>query len=276
MGRKVAFEPDKRTWQPSVLHGQVILVSTVGADGEPNVAPKSWVTMAALSGPIVAFGCNTGHATYQNITASGEFVVNVPGEPIAEQTWSLAESHGAERLRRSGLTLVPAQAVKAPIVEDCRAHLECRLDSIKQFDQEVVIFGKIVAASIDAECLEGTPNEQYFRLRPFFMLEKGTYGTIDGAKLVGTERPTSHPLFMVLVGDRPGGRDESVVKDHFAFLRDLRSRGCMLIAGPFPGGPGGMYLLSLPSIEQAEETARRDPLVLAGAPYSVKPWLRTF
>ncbi|MDO8691987.1 MAG: flavin reductase [Dehalococcoidia bacterium] len=276
MGRKVAFDPDLNTWQPSVLPGQVVVVSTVNAAGEPNIAPKSGVIVAAAAGGVIAFRCNVEHTTYRNIAAQGEFVVNIPGEPLAERVWSLSETHGGERLKQAGLTLIPAQVVAAPIVEECRAHLECRLDDSKQFGSEVVVFGKVVSASIDGDCLEGTAPERYFGLRPVFSLEKGVYGTLDGAKWIGTERSTNHSLFVVRVGDRPGGRDEEVIRGHFAFLRSLRAKGVLLLGGPFAGGPGGMYILTAASVDQAEELALQDPLVRAGGPHTTKAWLRTF
>ncbi len=275
MGRKVALDPDMSTWQPSVLPGQIVVVSTVNAAGEPDIAPKSGVTVAPASG-VIAFRCNVEHTTYRNIAARREFVVNIPGEPLAEQVWSLSATHGSERLKQAGLTLIPAQVVAAPIVEECRAHVECRLDDTKEFGSDVFIFGKIVSASIDDDCLEGTPPERYFGLRPVFSLEKGVYGTLDGAKWIGTERSTSHSLFVVRVGDRPGGRDEEVIRGHFAFLRSLRSKGVLLLGGPFVGGPGGMYILKAASVEQAEEIAATDPLVLAGGPHTTKAWIRTF
>ena len=276
MGNKVALDLDKNNWHPSVLPGQIVLVSTVDAAGEPNVAPKSWVSMAAQAGPVMAFGCNTEHTTYRNLAATGEYVINIPGEPLAKRVWSLARFHGSERLRRSGLTLSAARVVKPSIIEECCAHLECRLDSVKQYGKEVFVFGRVVAASIDAGCQTGTPPEQYFLLRPIFFLEKGIYGTVDGAKWVDAERLTQHSLFVVQVGDPPGGRDENVVREHLAFLRELSSKGRLLLGGPFVGGPGGMYISSASLLEEAEEAARRDPLVQAGAPYTVRAWTRTF
>ncbi len=188
---KVPFAVAKDDWHPSVLPGQVVLVSTVDGSGGPNVAPKSWITMAAFDGPILAFGCSTEHATFRNADATGEFVVNVPSDALAERVWELIRWHGAERIERSGLTLLPAQAVAPPLVAECRAHLECTLDDVKRYGREVFVFGRIVAASIDADCLAGGFEEQYHRLRPFFFLEAGTYAAIDGARRVGARARTA-------------------------------------------------------------------------------------
>lgn len=283
---RVPLPPDKDAWHPSVLPGQIVLVTTVDPAGAPNVAPKSWITMAALSGPILAFGCHEEHTTYRNVTATGEFVVNIPGEPLAEQVWELIRHHGADRLQAAGLTLSPAMKVAPPIIVECRAHLECTLVDVKAFGSEVVIFGRIVAGGIDAACLEGGPAEQYFRLRPIFFLEDGHYGSVDTARRVGAPWPAEQPLFVVAVG-RHEGADRETVEQHVAFLQRLRREGSLWTAGPFtgeePGGPGqplgmlsGVYVLQAPSLDAARAVAAQDPLARAGAPVSVRAWTRTF
>ena len=59
---ETAAAAGQASWRPSVLPGQIVVVSTVNAHGEPNLALKSWITMAAFAGPVVAFGCNVEHA----------------------------------------------------------------------------------------------------------------------------------------------------------------------------------------------------------------------
>jgi flavin reductase (DIM6/NTAB) family NADH-FMN oxidoreductase RutF len=179
---------DKHAWHPSVLPGQVVLVSSVDADGEPNVAPKSWVSMVAFSGPILGFGCNVDHVTYHNVEATGIFVVNIPDRTLATTIWGLADVHGTERIEASGLRLAPASVVTAPLVVDCRAHLECRLHHIDVYDGgEVFIFGTVVAADIDQSCLGGDVAGQYRRLDPFFFLESGLFAGLGEAARVGEE-----------------------------------------------------------------------------------------
>jgi len=87
--------------------GQVILITTVDKAGSVDIAPKSWVSMTSFTGPTLGFGCNTTHQTYQNIAATGEFVVNVPSSSMADDIWRLPDA--ADRL--AGLRLVPARTV---------------------------------------------------------------------------------------------------------------------------------------------------------------------
>ena len=182
---KVALPLDKHEWHPSMLAGQIVLVSTLDARGRVNVAPKSWVTMVAFAGPIVAFGCNVNHTTYANVLETREFVVNVLSESLATRAWALSDLHGDERRNVGAFTPVSAAVVRAPLIEECPAHLECIFDDEKRYGDEVFVFGRVVAVSIDARCTQGTAREQYGRLAPVVFLEDGTYSGLGQVQRVG-------------------------------------------------------------------------------------------
>jgi flavin reductase (DIM6/NTAB) family NADH-FMN oxidoreductase RutF/uncharacterized protein YciI len=277
---KIAFRADKADWHPSVLPGSIVLVSTVDVRGEPNLAPKSWISMMAFRGPVLAFGCHSSHATARNAGETGEFVVNFPPEALVERLWAMPASHGMKRIARSGLTLLPARQVAPPLIAECKAHLECTLEAVTRLGEEVVIFGKIVAASIDEDCVDATLADQYFRLRPVFFLEEGVYGSIDAAKRVGADCPADQQLTVIELYDPPGDRNSDA---HVAYLRSLRDSGLLLMAGPYDGWdedpdqprPSRMVILAVPE-EEAREIAKADPLVRSGARYVMRRWNRTF
>jgi flavin reductase (DIM6/NTAB) family NADH-FMN oxidoreductase RutF len=175
---KVAIPVEKQAWSPSLLPGQIVLVSTVDRDGRPNVAPKSWVSMAAFGGPVVAFGCTDRHLTLRNAEATGEFALNVVPVELAPRIWAMPGRHGQARIDEAGLTLLPATQVSPPLVGDCPAHLECLLDDVKRYGEEAFVFGRVVAASIDADCLAGDAAERYARLGPVFFLENGSFARL--------------------------------------------------------------------------------------------------
>ncbi|MGE5136088.1 MAG: flavin reductase [Gemmatimonadota bacterium] len=263
-----------------MLPGPIVLVSTVDTAGEPNIAPKSWISMMAFRGPVLAFGCHRSHATARNAEVAGEFVVNIPPEALAERIWAMPASHGTERIARSGLTLLPASRVTPPLIRECKAHLECKLESVTRLGAEVVVFGKIVAASIDEDCAGSSVADQYFRLRPVFFLEEGVYGSIDTAKRIGAACPAEQSLTVVELYGPPG---DQAAEAHVAYLRSLQESGVLLMAGPYDGSrqepgrsrPAGMIILAVPA-EKAREIAESDPLVRAGARYVIRPWTRTF
>jgi len=207
-------------------------------------------------------------------------VVNFPPEALVERIWAMPGSHGRERIARSGLTLLPARQVAPPLIAECKAHLECKLQAVTRLGAEVVVFGSIVGASIDQDCVGSSITDQYFRLRPVFFLEEGVYGSIDVAKRIGAARPAEQSLTVIELYDPPGDRDTEA---HVAFLRSLRDSGVLVMAGPYdgwreepdPSRPTGMVVVAVPE-DQAREIAEADPLVRSGARYVIRRWARTF
>jgi flavin reductase (DIM6/NTAB) family NADH-FMN oxidoreductase RutF len=180
MKEKVNFSSDKRNWSPSPLLGQIVLVTSLNGDGQSNVAPKSWISMMAFEPSLLALGCNAAHWTAQNILQRREFVVNIPGDDLAELVWQAHTLPHPRPVENIGLTPRAAQKVKPPLIEECKAHVECSMVQYVAFGDELIILGQILAASVDREALEA--QDPYAYLRPLTFLEKDAYGVIERAK----------------------------------------------------------------------------------------------
>ncbi len=185
MKDKISFSPDKRAWKPSPLLGQIVLVTTLNADGGSNVAPKSWLSMMAFEPALLALGCNLTHWTAQNILQRQEFVVNIPGADLAEVVWRSQSLPHPRPVESIGLTAVPAQVVKPPLIEECKAHLECRLVQHLTYGEEIILVGQILAGSIDRQAYETEDPYTYLRMMAF--LEDGTYGVIEKGRRIRTQ-----------------------------------------------------------------------------------------
>lgn len=170
----------------------VVLVTTADLAGNVNCAPKNWVTSCGSHG--FAFVCSTDHDTYMNVQTTGEFVVNVPGAELVGKLRALAAKgtpSWANELARAGLTEVPSKRVKPPRIRECRVHLECRAELLYEVDSarelasatmgtDVLVYGKIVAASADAEIVRApTYEERVRRIRPFVLTPIWSYQVVD-------------------------------------------------------------------------------------------------
>jgi flavin reductase (DIM6/NTAB) family NADH-FMN oxidoreductase RutF len=147
------------------------LVTSLNEDGQSNVAPKSWLSMMAFEPSLLALGCNLAHWTAQNILHRQEFVVNIPGEELAEVVWRLHTLPHPRPVERIGLTPIPAEKVKPPRIEECKAHLECALVHHLTFGEELIILGQVVAASVDRQAVEAPDPYAYLRLFTFLESE---------------------------------------------------------------------------------------------------------
>jgi flavin reductase (DIM6/NTAB) family NADH-FMN oxidoreductase RutF len=178
--RKIDLPLSISEWRPAPLVGQVVLVTTLNKDGTSNIAPKCWAGMVASAPLTLAFNCNREHWTARNVLRGREFVVNVPGSALASRVWAIPGLPHPRPIEAAGFTPLASTKVRPPRVAECRAHLECVLDRHVTYGKEVVLFGRIVAASADQAVAKA---ENPFALyRTFVYLEPGTYGVIGGAR----------------------------------------------------------------------------------------------
>jgi flavin reductase (DIM6/NTAB) family NADH-FMN oxidoreductase RutF len=185
MSERVSFPLDKRQWNPGLIPGPIMLVSTVDGEGCPNVAPKSWVQMVSFEPPLVLFSGQEGGVTERNVRESGCFALNIVDGRLADRAFACIRWRGEERIRRSGFRLVPAEVIAAPLVADCPAHLECRLHESRRAGSALLVIGEIVHVSVSAEIVAAAPLERYRLLDQALFLEPGCYATIRRARPAG-------------------------------------------------------------------------------------------
>jgi flavin reductase (DIM6/NTAB) family NADH-FMN oxidoreductase RutF len=111
----------------------IALVTTMSPQGHLNAAPFSFFNVLGAHPPILAFAPGdrddgTPKDTALNISLTGEFVVNLVDEAIADAMNECAASlpYGSSELTRSGLHTVESSVVKPPRIVEAPASLECR------------------------------------------------------------------------------------------------------------------------------------------------------
>jgi len=115
--------------------GPVILVTTSGEKGL-NVMTLSW-TMVLDFTPRFAFMTGPWNFSYEALTKNLECVIAIPTVELAKKTVQIGSCSGAEvdKFKKFKLTPVEAALVKAPLIEECYANIECRIiDHIKKHD----------------------------------------------------------------------------------------------------------------------------------------------
>jgi flavin reductase (DIM6/NTAB) family NADH-FMN oxidoreductase RutF len=83
----------------------------------------------------------------------------------------------SDKFSETGLTPLPARKVKAPIVKECIAHLECKLRSQFKTGDHTIFIGEIVEAYAD----KGVFTDKYDvdKARMLFHLGGNVFATLD-------------------------------------------------------------------------------------------------
>ncbi|MDA1330538.1 MAG: flavin reductase family protein [Chloroflexi bacterium] len=122
----------------SVVPRPIAWVSTINETGQPNLAPFSFFNVVCPSPPTLLFcpgvrGTNAGiKDTYANVRASGEFVVNLVSEELAEAMNKTATELPPEvnEFEYAGLAQEASKLVGAPRVAESPVAFECKVTQI--------------------------------------------------------------------------------------------------------------------------------------------------
>jgi len=134
------------------------MITTVDVQGRVNAASYGTCTRVHHEPVYVAFTANIGADNANNVLATGEFVVNLPRfeRRSLEQVRvvGLPFAPGISEIEKAGLTALPSTIVKPPRIAECPRHFECQVEWTKEWSQRLMIVGKVVAASVDADCVD--------------------------------------------------------------------------------------------------------------------------
>jgi flavin reductase (DIM6/NTAB) family NADH-FMN oxidoreductase RutF len=189
---KLVFDPES-TPPPrlyKLVAGTIVprpigFISTMGRDGVANVAPFSFFNAVSHQPPIVLFSSHLRAGrekdTLRNVRETGEFVVNIVSEAIAAQMSASADDHPQQTSEFSvtGLTPVPGDMVKAPLVAESPVNMECKLLQLLPLpDSEyTVVLGRVVRFHVARDIIGEEGRIDSARLRAVGRMAGNTYSS---------------------------------------------------------------------------------------------------
>ncbi|MBX3048911.1 MAG: flavin reductase family protein [Anaerolineales bacterium] len=153
---EIAASMFTRLMVSTVVPRPIAWVSTVNAEGRPNLAPFSFFNLVCYTPPTLLFcpeirGTDGGvKDTLKNIRATGEFVVNIVTEATAEAMNLTATELPPEvnEFEHAGLAAAPAHKVRPLRVAQSPVSYECRLTQIVDIGNGARGSGSIVIGEI--------------------------------------------------------------------------------------------------------------------------------
>ncbi|GAA1849319.1 flavin reductase family protein [Asanoa iriomotensis] len=106
--------------------GPTILVSTRNKAGRADLMTVGFHMVISHEGVLAAV-ISPGDFSQESLAETGECVIGVPGVDLAEQVVDIGNCSGfdVDKFERFALTEKKARHVKAPLVAECLANVEC-------------------------------------------------------------------------------------------------------------------------------------------------------
>ncbi|MGB6975248.1 MAG: flavin reductase family protein [Terracidiphilus sp.] len=141
-----------------VVPRPIALVTSMDEKGRLNAAPFSAYNYLCIDPPILALGVTNRpdqlfvpKDTARNIRRTGEFVVNVVTEDIAEKMNICATDFPSElnEVELAGFNPTPSQLVRPPRLAQAHAALECREHTTLEIGRSRIILGRVVSMFVE-------------------------------------------------------------------------------------------------------------------------------
>ncbi len=130
--------------------GPVVMVTTA-RKGRPNIMTMSWHTMIEFEPPLVGCVISNRNYTFGILKATKECVINIPTAELAVKVVGCGNTSGAttDRFTTSRLTPTAAGRVKAPLIDECYANLECKVVDTRLTNKYCLFTVEVIQAWID-------------------------------------------------------------------------------------------------------------------------------
>ncbi|MBW8012952.1 MAG: flavin reductase family protein [Chloroflexi bacterium] len=175
----------------SIVPRPIAWVSSVNHAGQPNLAPYSFFNVVCSKPPTILF-CPGVRAidgknkdTLENVRASGEFVVNLVTEELAEAMNLTATELPADvnEFEFGGVTQIPSELVKPPRVAESPINFECKVTQIVDIGDggkgsASIVIGEIIYLHIAEEVLLPNYKINIQALKPIGRLAGPNYSKI--------------------------------------------------------------------------------------------------
>jgi flavin reductase (DIM6/NTAB) family NADH-FMN oxidoreductase RutF len=130
--------------------GPVVMLTTASG-GRANVMTMSWHTMIDFEPPLVGCVISDRNHSFQTLRATRECVINIPTVELAAKAVRCGNTSGrtVDKFRAFRLTPARAACVRAPLIDECYASLECKVVDTRMVARYGLFILEVVKAWID-------------------------------------------------------------------------------------------------------------------------------
>ncbi|MGP4062795.1 flavin reductase family protein [Halobacillus sp. H74] len=155
----------------AVVPRPIAWVSTISKSGTRNLAPFSFFTVASMDPITLCFsvgGAEREKDTLANIRETGQFVINIVSESLANQMHESSKGHAPEidEFEMAGTEVEDSVYVEAPRVKASPVHMECEIDRILPLGSNHLVLGRVIGYHLQEDIYQENDKVDPHLLKP--------------------------------------------------------------------------------------------------------------
>ena len=148
----------KELFKGSIMFGPVpaVLVTTIDKEGKVNVFTVGWTGVACSHPPLVTIAVRKERLSYENITATGEFVINLTTREMVKMTdfCGCRSGRKVDKIKHFGLELEPGIDIAVPSLKKSPVALECKVRSVTELGSHDLFVAEIVRNKVEKSLID--------------------------------------------------------------------------------------------------------------------------
>lgn len=173
----------------SIVPRPIAWVSTMSADGVPNLAPYSFFTVASTAPAVVQFTSVGRKDSLRNIEETGEFVINLATESLFEKINQTSANYDAtvDEYDAVGIDHEPSETVRPLRVAQSPISIEATLHQVIEVGNSFVVMGAVTMVTVQSDRLADDGLPDFSTLAPLSRLGRDEWGVPPDVRRI--ERP---------------------------------------------------------------------------------------
>ena len=144
-------------WKGSALLAPVpsVMVSC-GTEEKANIITIGWCGVVSTRPPRVYVSIRPERHSHGIIKETGEFVINLTPASLVEICDYVGTVTGrcVDKVKKTGLTMIPSKEVSAPSIENSPLSLECKVCDVYSYGSHDMFVADVVGVSVDESYLD--------------------------------------------------------------------------------------------------------------------------
>ena len=150
----------KQYWRPGNMLYPVpaVMVSCGLPDEKPNIITIAWAGTVCSSPAMVSISVRKERYSHHILKESGEFVINLVTKDLvrAADYCGVRSGRDVDKFKKTGLTPVPVEHVKAPAIAESPVNIACRVVESHPLGSHTMFVAEVLGVTVDDAYLDET------------------------------------------------------------------------------------------------------------------------
>jgi len=156
--QKVSNPKEKVVFKPGTMLNPVpvVMVSCGGSHEEYNIITIAWTGIINTDPPMTYISVRKSRYSYELLVKNRGYVINLVDEKtaFAADYCGVKSGRDVDKFHAQKLTPLPAENVKAPLIEECPINIECKVLDIVSYPTHDMFISEIVKVHADKALMD--------------------------------------------------------------------------------------------------------------------------